>query len=143
MDIEKSQYYVVLARTRPIASRNLKSNRFIEITLQGVDTGFRYKTYIDPTFRNYNLWRDVIELLDQGRSSIVSFSYAKFTDQDHTTIDADCRPMFYRSGDCDELQRECDQYQVERKPKLVVVTPKKPQVTREDLFNDLFEVVKR
>ena len=140
--MEQEQYYVVLARTRPLTSRNLKSNKFIEITLQGIDTGHRYKTYVDPSFRNYKFWADVIGLLDAGRASIVNFSKLKFTDADHTTIDADCRPTFYKSGNIDELTAECDAVQVSRtqpQPKQVLT---KSKITREDLFQDLFEVVR-
>lgn len=138
--MEQEQYYVVLSRTRPVSSRNLKSTKFIEITLQGVDTGYRYKTYVDPTFRNYKFWSEIITLLDAGRASIVNFNKLKFTDVEKINIDADCRPVFYKSAGIEELTAECDQYQVLRNKDKVEQIAVKIQAQSRDLFDDLFEI---
>ena len=53
-----SQYYIILAQRQLLSKIN--GNRIIEIDLVGVKDRCLYKTYVDPTNRNYGNWSYII-----------------------------------------------------------------------------------
>ena len=87
-----TQDFVAYAIEKPRDSKSLKSGRFYKIELLGLTDCWDYNTFIDPEFRNYKHWQDVIDLLLAGHSAIISFDKLRFSNNNGYTIDADCKP---------------------------------------------------
>jgi hypothetical protein len=140
-----TQDFVAYAIEKPRDSKSLKSGRFYKIEFLGLTDCLDYNTFIDPEFRNYKHWQDVIDLLLAGHSAIISFDKLHFSNGNGYTIDADCKPILEDANPLaatvkivDEFRkyRAGEQVQKIRKVKQRVAKNKKEIAA--DVFNNLF-----
>ena len=140
-----TQEFVAYAIEKPRDSKSFKSGRFYKIELLGLTDCYDYNTFIDPEFRNYKHWRDVIDLLLEGHSAIISFDRLRFSNNNGYTIDADCKPTLEDANPLagtakivSEFRKYRPGEEVQKLRKVKQRVAKNRREIAADVFNNLF-----